>query len=322
MAEVSLHPKIRLAITVDDLFLWKGLPWPAGCCPETVVPAITEALARLELDGIYAFSATGPVDDEDSRRTIFEHWLDAGNRIGNHTHTLARLNWVSEERFIADIETSAALLAPWIGKGAPKYFRYPGESYGNSKEKNEAVEAHLAAKGYKVAPVDLSFYDAEFLAAQVRFARAADEDALAWLRQRFVETALQQLQLQVALARTLFNRDPVYIWRIHATALAGECLYDILSAFRRAGVTFVSLADAMADPIHRRPAPRLAPRFLNHLQKWAVRKEVPLEEAPPSILKAVEDRLPVEGLSSEAVMAAAYKVIAEELDGTYRAIPY
>ncbi len=322
MPEVSLHPRIKLAVTIDDLFLWKGVPWPPGCCPETVVPAITEALARHELAGIYSFSATAPADDADSLRTIFEHWQDAGQRLGNHTHNLTNLSWVDEARFIKDIEEGDAVLAPWIDKGAPRYFRYPSESCGDSEAKRDAVATYLTEQGYKVVPVDLSFYDSEFLAAQVRFARAGDEDAMAWLRQRFVETALKQLQLQVGLAREVFNRDPIYIWRIHATALAGECLYDILAAFKAAGVIFVSLADAMADPLHRKAAPLLAPRFLNHLQKWALHKKLPIEEAPPSILKEVEARLPVAGMASEEILATVLKTIAKDVGGSYKAMPY
>ncbi|MEQ8652852.1 MAG: polysaccharide deacetylase family protein [Kiloniellales bacterium] len=322
MSEVSIQPRIRLAVTIDDLFLWKGVPWPPGCCPQTVVPAITEALARHEMHGIYGFSATAPAEDEDSRQTIFEHWRDAGNRIGNHTHNLVSLNWVSDARFIKDIEASAALLAPWIDENAPKYFRYPGDSCGDNKAKSEAVQAYLADKGYKVVPVDLSFYDSEFLAAHVRFSRAGDDEGVAWLQQRFVETALKQLQIQVALARKMFNRDPVYIWRIHATALAGDCLYDILAAFKKAGVVFVSLAEAMIDPLHRRPAPILTPRFLNHLQTWALHRELAIEEAPPSVLKEIEARHIVEGLSSEAVLTAVAKSVADEVGASFKPAPY
>ncbi len=321
-SEVSFYPKVRIAVTVDDLFLWKRVPWPSGHCPETVVPAITEALARHELHGVYSFSATAPAGEEGHFETIAQHWLDAGNLFGNHTHNAVNLDWVSAEHFVKEIEQSATLLAPWLKKGGPSYFRYPFQSYGNEPEKRAEIEAYLKDKGYRSVPIDLWFYDAEFIAAQLRFAKAMDEPASIWLARRFVETALEQLQIQVALSRTLFSQEPIFIWRIHATPLAGQCLYDILAGFRAAGVVFVSLEEAMTDPLHRKVMPESRGRLLNCLQRWALHDNLAITEAPPSILKEVEARRPMEGLASADLLTAVYRGIAEETGGTFQAIRY
>ena len=43
---------------------------------------------------------------------IFDHWSEAGHRIGNHTHYHANLNWVDEGKYIHDIERTAELIEP------------------------------------------------------------------------------------------------------------------------------------------------------------------------------------------------------------------
>jgi hypothetical protein len=46
------QPKIKLALTVDDLSLWKGHPWSEGYSPATIVPTMTKAFARHDLKNV------------------------------------------------------------------------------------------------------------------------------------------------------------------------------------------------------------------------------------------------------------------------------
>ncbi len=80
MSNVKFAPKIKLAVTVDDLFLWKGVPWAPGYSPSMVVPAMTRAFAHHGLKGVYAFSATAPAGDDRTMRKIFDHWAEAGRQ--------------------------------------------------------------------------------------------------------------------------------------------------------------------------------------------------------------------------------------------------
>ena len=317
MEEIRFAPKIKLAGTVDDLFLWKGIPWSRGYSPSTVVPAMTAAFARHGLEHVYGFSATASAGGHQAMREMFDHWSESGHRIGNHTHYHANLNWVDEARYIRDIERTAELIEPWITDAPIKYFRYAMDNWGNTAAKYDGVQNYLGDNGYTSAPISVWFYDTEFLAAHVRVSEANDPDAMDWLRQQFIDTALKQLQLQATTARALFGQDPVYIWLIHATPLAADCLDDILATFQLAGVEFASLEEAMADPLNQQPAPLITPRFLNHIQKWAAHKGLTLEECPPSILEEVEKLHPMDGLEYGEVMVRVFKAVAEEVGGQF-----
>jgi hypothetical protein len=147
--------------------------------------------------------------------------------------------------------------------------------------------------------------------------QANDPAAMDWLRRQFVGTALRQLHLQATTARAVFGRDPIYIWLIHATPLAADCLDDILAAFQRAGVEFVGLEDAMADPLNQKDAPLITPRFLNHVQKWAVHRGLTLEDVPPAVLEEVERLHPTDGLAYGELMARVFKAVADEVGGQF-----
>ena len=237
--------------------------------------------------------------------------------MGNHTHYHANLNWVEEDQYIRDIERTAGLIEPWIAEAPVKYFRYAMDNWGNTAAKYHGVQSYLGANGYTSAPISVWFYDTEFIAGHMRVAQAGDADAMAWLRGQFVITALKQLQLQAATARALFGRDPIYIWLIHATPLAADCLDEILSRFQMAGVEFAGLEEAMADPLNQQPAPLITPRFLNHIQKWAVHTGLPLEECPPVILSEVEELHPMEGLTYGEVMSRVFRAVADEAGGEF-----
>ena len=63
---------------------------------------------------------------------------------------------------------------------------------------------------------------------------------------------------------------------------------EILARFLAAGVQFISLEEAMADPMNCEAVPIITPRFLNQVQKWALLKGVAIEGCPPAILAEMD----------------------------------
>jgi peptidoglycan/xylan/chitin deacetylase (PgdA/CDA1 family) len=309
--------KVKLAVTVDDLLMWKGMPWAPGYNAPSVTATFLEAFKRNGVRGVYAFSSTAPANDQPELLRVFDAWSDKGHLIANHTHYHANLNWIDEDRYIRDIEETEEIIDKWSQLAPVKYFRYAMDNWGDTQRKYDAVDAYLKRTGYTQAPVSVWFYDTEFLIAHLRATMRGDQQALAWLRERYVQTALQQLRAHAAAARIVFGRDPVYIWLIHGTPIAADCLNTILEEFQAAGVEFVGLDEAMADPINRDHAPMITPRFLNHIMKWAELKKVPIEDCPPAILKEMDLVVPIDGLSAAEVMTKVFKGLSDEVGGRF-----
>lgn len=307
--------RVKIAITVDDLFLWKGMPWAPGHTPKSVAEALMTAFARHSIAGVYAFSGTAPTDEDSSLLHIFDRWVERGHFISNHTHYHANLNWIEADHYVRDIERTGYLIDQWASQSPTRYFRYAMDNWGNSQGKFEQVGAYLAKNKYTAAPINTWFYDTDFIAPHYRANLAKDEAAIRYLRNTFIETALQQLRVQAAAARAMFGRDISYIWLIHATPLAAECIGDILDGFAAGGAEFIGLDEAMLDPINSRPVPLITHRFLNHIQKWAEVRSLRIEDCPPAIVDEIDRICPMTGLSKPEVMTKVFKGICDEVGG-------
>jgi peptidoglycan/xylan/chitin deacetylase (PgdA/CDA1 family) len=317
LSKASPDGPIKVAVTVDDLLLWDGMPWAPGYDADRVVKAMTSAFTKHGIKGVYGFSSSAPLLSTPSNSSVFDHWAAEGHYTSNHTHYHANLNWVSASNYIADIEQSEAIIDRWSSSSPKKYFRYAMDNWGNTQFKFDNVKQYLSRNNYQSAPVGVWFYDTEFLVPHLRAITSGDSDALTWVRKSFIATALKQLRVHAAAARLLFGRDPIYIWLIHGTPLAADCIEQILDGFQAMGSEFVSLDEAMADPVNREPAPLITPRFLNQIMKWAEIQSVPIEDCPPAILKELELVSPIPGIEGPKIMIDVFKGLSDKLDGDF-----
>ncbi|WP_024576239.1 MULTISPECIES: polysaccharide deacetylase family protein [unclassified Afipia] len=317
IAPFSPAGKIRLAITVDDLLLWKGIPWAPGHSPYSVSKALTGAFSRHAVHGVYAFSGTAPADSDNDLLKVFDAWVERGHYISNHTHYHANLNWTEADHYIRDIEKTESIIDRWSRQSPTRFFRYAMDNWGNTQAKFDEVSSYLTRADYRTAPISVWFYDTEFLPAHYRASLAHDVAALQHIRKVFSKTAWQQLRIQSAAARAMFGHDPIYIWLVHATPLAAECIDRILDGFAMGGVEFVGLDQAISDPVNQRPVPLITARFLNHIQKWAEVRKLRLDECPPAAIDEIERISPMTGLSRPEVMTKVFKGICDEVGGAY-----
>jgi peptidoglycan/xylan/chitin deacetylase (PgdA/CDA1 family) len=307
---------VSLAVSIDDLFLWKGTPLPDGYSPLRTTKELANAFGRQGLRGVYSFSNTAPTDDDRTLLSVFDHWVEHGHYVGNHTHHHASLNWIDSGRYIEDIEVSEGILERWMTRSPTKYFRYCMDMWGDTAEKRDAVEAFLNRNGYRSSPLSVWFYDHAWIMPFWRGHKLKDREALKYLRRTFVETALQQLRIQAAAARAMFGRDPAHIWLAHGSPLAGEAIDEILDVFQAANVRFVSLEEAMRDPIYA-SQPVVTDRFRNTIQKWAEFKNYQIKDVPPKILDEVDAIAPIPGQETHTVFGEILTGLCARIGGTF-----
>ena len=305
---------VRLAVTMDDMLLFRdGVPMPKGHSSLGIARSMTQALKRHRATDVYAFSNTAPAEDDPGLLRVFDHWVEQGHHVANHTHHHASINWVDAATYIGDIERTEAIIKRWAERAPRRYFRYCNDMWGDSAEKQEAVAAYLARHGYTPVPVSVGFRDSRFQAAYWRTVKRDDREGVAFLRHEFVNAALHELRQHAANARAVFGRDPVHIWLIHGTPLGGDCLDEILDRFQAAGVEFVSLDEAMADPMNAQVPPRVSPEFIHQVEKWALVHGVPVDDRAPAILEEIEKFNPAPGESAAELRARQLASIAARL---------
>ena len=308
---------LELAVTIDDLFLWKGMPWPQGYSPYSVGKELTQTFARMGVQGVYAFSATAPAAADGKLFRVFDEWVSAGHKIANHTHYHSNLNWMTPERYIDDIELGESDIEPWATQGPMKFFRYGQDGRGNTPEKYEHIKQYLQRNNYHVAPVSAWFYDTDFIAPHLRCMTCGDMDAVNLLRDAYVHTAIRQLRNHCRMAKTLTGKVPRMVFLLHASALAADCTERILERLAGFGVKFITLEEAMADPFIHEDPPLVTHKFYNQTMKWAALQGLTLEECPPALLEELNAIHPDSGPNSQQLVGEIMRSIAAELGAVY-----
>jgi hypothetical protein len=260
---------------------------------------------------VYAFSATFALDGDPRLTSVLDKWCEAGHHIGGHTHFHSSLNWLGADRYIKDLDQSHELIEPWVSRAPSRYFRFAMDMLGDTRSKTDEVMTHLAQTGFMHAPISYWFYDTQFVFPYDRAVSTGSSDDAAWLRDKFVETAVSCLRSQVEASERNLGRIPAHISLIHNSAIAADTYGRVLEAYAEAGVEFVTLEEAMRDPANLIVVPGANPHFRNLTQRWAEVLGVKVEGSPPSVLDELDAIAPIEGRD-------AISLFSKALDGMAR----
>jgi hypothetical protein len=119
---------------------------------------------------------------------------------------------------------------------------------GDTKEKKDAIEAFLAARGYRIAPHTIENSDFIFNVVYVRALAAADRALAGRVRDAYLDMTMAATEFAEGASRTLFKREIPQTLLLHANVLTAQTLDEMLRRFEARGYRFVTLETAMADP--------------------------------------------------------------------------
>ena len=307
--------KLRLAMTVDDLFMWPGLPFPEGSSPQTVSRQLIDAFANNGVKDVYAFSCTRPVEETRILPEVLDAWCSAGHHVGNHTHYHCALNWCSVENYERDMDRSEVLLRPWIEHAPTKYFRFAFDMWGEQSEKTDRVMLKLARSGFHYAPISMWFSDTFFMLPHFRAMAQKNARVIDEVEELFIDKWMAQLKSQADGARAAMGRDVTHIALIHGSPLGGATMDRICQRMLAAGVEFVPLEEAMRDPFNAVVPPLTERRFRNFTQKWCEVTESPMEDMPPRMLSELGSVLPIPGMDAAAIFDKCFLELGGGVDG-------
>lgn len=246
-AMVEVGP-LQVAITVDDLPAHgprvDGLTWLE------VHQQLLDAFSSHEVPQVYGFINADKMDHDPRLRAALKAWTAAGHPLGNHTYSHPSLREVGLDAYFADIAKNEPALDSLAlnGQRTPT-FRYPFLLEGMSREDTIAIRDHLDQRGYRTAPVTIDFYDWAFNAAYARCTEARDERAVKAIEKTYMIHALEMLAWSDAAAQALYGRRIPHVLLIHSGAINARMIEPLLDAMEGAGVEWVSLDDALADPV-------------------------------------------------------------------------
>jgi len=237
---------VRVAITFDDL----GVD----------VASVELERSRRILAALHAAGAPPAVFANCVALTpaALAAWKSAGAALGNHTASHRDLDADdalgkgADAAWWHDVESCHERLAAILGEPV-RYFRYPYLRYGKDEVTKREAARRLASLGYTIGHVTAATSD-WLLAGYYETALGRHDDVLASeLRAAYVEHMVSTLRAARDLAVAKLGHDVPQITLMHVNRLAADHVADVLSALRARGVRFISLPEALADPVYSLP---------------------------------------------------------------------
>lgn len=213
-------------------------------------------------------------------------WLDAGLDLGNHTATHINIHRTSVEAYLADLDAGApASQAALAARGRSlRFFRHPYLFTGETAEKKAAIAAGLAERNYTIAPVTIDNNDWMF-AAVYRKAEAAGNEAL---KTRIGEAYVAHMTAvldhwEPYSAELTGGREPAQVLLLHVHTLNRDWYPRIHALYLARGYRFVTLDEALADPVYAHADDYVRANGVSWLHRWTFSegRSIRWEPEPP-----------------------------------------
>lgn len=238
----------EVAITFDDLP--SHGPLPPGTTREDVTRKILAALKAADVPEAYGFINAGKLQAQPEDRKVLELWREAGQPLANHTLDHMSLNNNPAAAFEQNVAKNETELETLMSGKDWRWFRYPYLDEGDTLEKRHEIRKYLKNRGYRIAQVTLDFEDYAWNGPYARCSEKKDEKAIAWLKESYLTTAGEYMQLGRELSEQLFQRDIKYVLLMHIGAFDAQMLPQLLAQMKQQGFKFITLAEAQKDPAY------------------------------------------------------------------------
>ncbi|MFQ5607372.1 MAG: polysaccharide deacetylase family protein [Candidatus Zixiibacteriota bacterium] len=257
-------PAGMIAITLDDL--------PAVSVYDKAERVhITERLLGSLAE--HKVSATGFVigGNIDSDWDLLASWLDNGHTLGSHTFSHYDLHIVQVEMFIEDMIKGASVIESFLDGFEQKrrYFRHPYLHYGENPKVRKRVEAILAGNKHVISHVSVDTDDYLYNLRMDGMKRSSDSSRFALLRAEYIDHILESLSRSERLADIILKRPVKHILLLHANRLNALFLGDLLTALEEFGYRFITLRNALKDPVYRMKDKYYGPNGISKLERVA-----------------------------------------------------
>ncbi len=291
----------RVAVTFDDL------PFQADdealCDPQAVL-AMTDGflgmLAPLNSRAT-AFVNEGRMCEAIRAEVlpqVLSAWLDDGYELGNHSFSHINIHRTTPELYLEDVDRGDDVTRPLLrARGRDLvWFRHPYLFTGETPDKRAALDTGIAERGYRVAPVTIDNEDWRFGQAYRQAEAAGDRALMERIGEAYVEHMAAVLDVVEPYSADLNGGvEPAQVLLLHANSLNQHWYPAIHTLFLQRGYTFVTLQEAMTDPIYQRPDAWVRANGVSWLHRWALTDGVPFQPEPDTpawVVDVAEGRPP------------------------------
>lgn len=256
----------EIAITLDDLPYVKL----SRVTPEEGVQIVEQVNQALETYGIVATGfAVGQLIKDDTIPAL-QAFKDAGHTIGNHSWSHPDYGTLTIDAFEDETRRTDAALSAWID--GPRYYRFPFLKEGETEEAKAAATAVLTTLGYVNVPASIDNDEWKFNAEYMDALAAGDSASAAQIADAYLAHMRERTAHFQALAQDAIGRDVRHILLLHMNRINADHLGRLLDWYAAEGWTFVTVAEALEDPLYAAPDLYAGPRGLSQIERVMGRK--------------------------------------------------
>ncbi len=241
-------PKREICITFDELPAAKAF---GDVDRQAITYLLLQALKKHHVK-----SAGFVVGDQiEGAYDILGEWLNDGHVLGNMTYSHQDMNELDVEQFIDDIGAGHDALEQMLAGFGQKsrYFRYPFLHYGTSTEAKRQVSGFLDEHHYKIAHTTVVVEDYLYNLSLDKLGKTPDSADYDNLLTEYVNNVIEAIQQAELTSQDLLHRPCKQILALKANRINAVSLDILLSAIENLGYKFITLDQALKDPVYSQP---------------------------------------------------------------------
>ena len=231
----------RMAITIDDV------PWVGGGESNAVRTAMTSQMItalRRHNAPVAVFVVCGRIGDA----ALLKQWIHAGATIGNHSARHRNLNEAPLPEWLNDVRSCDRDLRTMTGHPV-KFFRFPMLHEGKNAEQANAAASLLRELGYRNGHVTVDNSDFVLMQPYSVALTRGDTARARRIAGRALTHDLAATRHFEDVAQSKVRRAIPQIILLHANAMTAALLPPLLDSLAQRGYQFVSLEEALRDPV-------------------------------------------------------------------------
>ena len=279
-----------IAVTIDDLPYVNFADGPYLTNARAGTANILSTLKKHKVPAV-GFVNEHMLNSGD-RIALLREWVDAGMVLGNHTYSHPDFNRLTVEQFEEEITKGDVVTRQLMRSRQPYqlYFRHPMTHTGDTREKKEAIEQFLSARGYKVTPHTIENSDFIFNVPYAHALQKGDKALAKRLRDAYLDFTIAATEFAEKISPEVFGREIPQLLLIHSNSINADCLDELLQKLEARGYTFVSLDQVMADPAYQTKDTFVTKTGPTWLMRWSKSKGMNVDfSADPDPPKWVMD---------------------------------
>ena len=196
------------------------------------------------------------VDEADKSLNLFDEWIGSPNVvIGNHGYQHRMYSTEGIDSFKIDVLQGEAITKPLArryNKGE-NYYRFPYNDLGKDATEHRQAVDYLNSRGYIVTPYTVHSDDwlvTELYEYYKTHDRIKDAQRIG---EAFVAFTIKNFEYIENITDKKLGRNVSQIYLMHDNLLNADYMGELLAALKKRGYSFITLDEAMKDPVYKQP---------------------------------------------------------------------